>query len=223
MWRWHGNDGAKEPGTMRENGNTVTRPVAGERAAPRQALAAGGQRRGVAARSIGAFVPRLTKPAFEKFGFSAATLITDWATIVGPDFARYTAPERLKWPRRVEMAPDEVGGGAGTRTGATLTLAVEAGRALDVQYKAQLVIERINAYFGYRAVSELRLLQVADIGRRDGAMASPSAQLAREPLPREVIGRELPVAGVEDEALRAALERMAAGLVSRKVRPGATA
>ena len=55
------------------------------------------------ARTVGSFVARLTRPAFEKFGFSAATLITDWGTIVGADIARYTSPQRLKWPRRVRL------------------------------------------------------------------------------------------------------------------------
>ena len=34
-------------------------------------------------KAVGSFVPRLTRKAFEKYGFSAATLITDWPTIVG--------------------------------------------------------------------------------------------------------------------------------------------
>jgi hypothetical protein len=37
----------------------------------------------VPARAVGAFLPRLTRKAFEKYGFSAATLLTDWPAIVG--------------------------------------------------------------------------------------------------------------------------------------------
>ena len=116
------------------------------------------QRGFVSARAVGSFVPKLTHKAFEKYGFSAATLITDWAMIVGEDVAGYTAPERLKWPRGVGIR-DDVEQGAEGRPGATLVLRVEPARALDVQYKARQLIERINAYFGYRAVAELRLVQ----------------------------------------------------------------
>ena len=103
--------------------------------------------------------PKITQKVFEKFGFSTATLLTDWAIIVGRDLAVYTAPDRLKWPRGFEggAVAGEEGGG---RPGATLMLRVEPARALDIQYKSRLVIDRINAYFGYRAVAEIRLIQM---------------------------------------------------------------
>ena len=99
-------------------------------------------------------MPKLTHKAFEKYGFAAATLITDWAVIVGKDVAGYTAPERLKWPRGVGIR-DDVEQGAEGRPGATLIVRVEPARALDVQFKAHQLIERINGHFGYRAVAEL--------------------------------------------------------------------
>ena len=76
---------------------------AGDRPVPRSAQ----PRPAWGARAVGSLVPRVTRSAFEKFGFSTATLITEWATIVGPDLARLTAPERVKWPRLAERAPDE--------------------------------------------------------------------------------------------------------------------
>ncbi len=97
---------------------------------------------------MGSFVPGLTKKAFEKHGFAAATLLTDWETIVGRELASYTVPERLKWPRMTgstEADPD------GPRPGGTLHLRVDPARALDVEYRARQIAERINAYFGYRA------------------------------------------------------------------------
>ena len=103
-------------------------------------------------------MPKLTHKAFEKYGFAAAALITDWAQIVGKDVAAYTDPERLKWPRGVESYVEVGGSGAG-RPGATLIVRVEPARALDMQYKAAQMMERINGYFGYRAVAELRILQ----------------------------------------------------------------
>ena len=110
------------------------------------------------AKAVGSFVPKLTRKAFQKYGFSAATLVTDWAQIAGADLAGIALPERLKWPRGVE-AYGEVEEGAQGRPGATLMLRVDPARALDVEYRSRQIIERINAYFGYRAVAELRLLQ----------------------------------------------------------------
>jgi hypothetical protein len=153
---------------------------------------------------VGKFVPQLTKKSFEKHGFSAATLLTDWRTIVGHDLATYTAPERLKWPRGVEAYGDvsEDGGG---RPGATLILRVDSVRALDVSYKSRQLIERINAYFGYRAVSELRFIQ------------APVAELQLQPAIR-VIRPAAPspaVQAVADDGLRAALTKLQATMAAR--------
>lgn len=166
--------------------------------------------RPVAAKTVGSFVPRLTKPAFERYGFSAAALITDWDTIIGSDIAQYTMPERLKWPKRVDLSAEVAEEDRG-RPGATLILAVIAGRALDIQYKAAQLIDRINSYFGYRAVANLRIMQVPHI-KPPTAVAIPPLTPVAPPVtakPREELAQ------IAEPGLRAALERMAEGLGQR--------
>jgi hypothetical protein len=153
-------------------------------------------------KAVGSFVPGLTRKAFEKYGFSAATLITDWQVIVGRELAAVTAPERLKWPRAVEHAEDDTNTSAGKgRPGATLVLRADGSQALAVQYGARQIIERINAYFGYAAVAELRLVQ-APVGPAAG-LVRPANRPAAQPLTHEV-------AGVADAGLRDALARLGA-------------
>ncbi len=168
----------------------------------------------VYAKTVGSFVPRLTKPAFERYGFSAAALITDWETIVGADIARYTMPERLKWPKRVEWSGAEAAEENRGRPGATLVLAVASGRALDIQYKGSQLIDRINAYFGYRAIADMRIVQVAAIKPASSLGPAPHASVpAATPLkPREELAR------IAEPGLKAALERMAQGLGARSSR-----
>src|SRR5262245_49604571 len=153
-------------------------------------------------KAVGSFLPGLTRQAFEKFGFSTATLITDWPGIAGPELAAYTAPERLRWPSRLERSEDGAQAGGKGRAGATLVLRVDGARALDVQYQARQVIERINAYFGYAAVAELRIVQAPVEPRLPPArpMVRPAEPLAQE------------VAHVADPALRGALARLGAGV-----------
>ena len=100
------------------------------------------------------FTPRLTRPAFEKYGFPAAALLTDWSAIAGPALASYTAPERLKWPRQPE-APEASRG----QPAATLVLRVEGPRAIELQHRLPQLIERVNSYFGFRAVAQIRIYQ----------------------------------------------------------------
>jgi hypothetical protein len=149
-------------------------------------------------KAVGSFLPGLTRKAFEKHGFSAATLITDWPVVVGRELAAVTAPERLKWPRPVEYAED----GTDAPAGATLVLRVDGSQALAVQYGARQIIERINAYFGYAAVAELRIVQ-APVG--EAPAARRPARRTAEPLTHEV-------AGVADAGLREALARLGAGV-----------
>jgi hypothetical protein len=110
----------------------------------------------VPVKAVGTFIPTLTRKAFEKFGFSTATLITDWARIAGAELAQYTIPDKLKWPRGGDAIGDD---NDGSRRGATLILRVDPARALDVEYRARQIMDRINSYFGYRAVETVRLVQ----------------------------------------------------------------
>jgi hypothetical protein len=173
---------------------------------PPQASAVAPRYAYVPARAVGAYLPKLTRKAFETFGFSTVTLLTDWSTIVGEQVAGYAVPERIKWPRGAG-ATDDGEADARSRGGAVLVLRVDPARALDVEYKGQQILERINAYFGYRAVAELRLLQ-APIA----AVARPVPQPRRE-IPAPCEAPEL--AGIADERLRGALQRLKQGLMNR--------
>lgn len=164
----------------------------------------------LAARAVGAFLPKLTRKAFEKYGFSAAALLTDWPAIVGEEIAAMAFPERLKWPRSVEARAD-VEPGAEGRPGAILVVRVDPARALDVEYRGRQIVERINGHFGYRAVAELRLVQ-APLARRAKAPAVPA-----EPTPPPCPAPEL--ASIPDERLRAALAKLKSGLAGRAQSP----
>ena len=152
-------------------------------------------------KAVGSFLPGLTRKAFEKYGFSAASLVTDWATIAGRELAAYTAPERLKWPRAVERSDEDAAESGKGRPGATLVLRVDGGRSLDVQHNARQIIERINAYFGYAAVAELRIVQ-APVGVED-RFACPATRASARPLTAEV-------SHIADPGLRDALARLGA-------------
>jgi hypothetical protein len=169
--------------------------------------------RGPAARAVGSFVPKLTRKAFEKYGFSAATLLTDWATIVGQDLASYTSPDKLKWPRGAE-AYREVAEGAEGRPGATLILRVDGPRALEVEHRRRQLLERINAYFGYRAVADLRIIQAP--------IASPAAAkvpAVPAPVPAQLAaGQAAALQAITDERLRDALAKLGASVTARRPR-----
>jgi len=154
------------------------------------------------ARAVSSYLPQLTRKAFEKYGFASTALLTDWPSIVGEDIASYTAPERLKWPRGVDAFGD-IEPGNEHRPGATLVIRVDGPRAIELQHRAHQIIERINASFGYRAVSELRFVQ-APIESKGALNRRPSPP----PQPDRAAEESDELSTIKDEALRGALARL---------------
>jgi hypothetical protein len=96
---------------------------------------------------LAAEVPALTKAALGKKGFAEASLIAEWPSIVGADYSGRAIPMRLRFPRR---SGKDLGG-------ATLVLRATSAAALELQHLKPKLLERINAYFGYGAIAEIKL------------------------------------------------------------------
>lgn len=160
------------------------------------------------ARPLASLVPSITQKSFEKHGFAAASLITDWARIVGADKARDTRPLSLKWPRAAN-ASSEASEESGGRPGAPLVLQVDPAIALDIQYQGAQLIERINTYFGYRAVTQLKLVQepITPAEKSDDAHClARAAAVTTPPAPADDAG----TSPQPDDPLAAALARLGA-------------
>jgi hypothetical protein len=134
--------------------------------------------------------------AYAKQGFAARELVTRWAEIAGADVAAHSEPLRMQWPRPVEGQPQEP---------ATLVLKVEGPMALEIQHKSDLILERVNRFFGWSAVGRLALRQ-APLSRRDRPKP-PSP-----PDPKAVASIADGLSAVEDEELKAALARLGAAI-----------
>ncbi|MCF4165133.1 DciA family protein [Zavarzinia compransoris] len=143
----------------------------------------------------------LLKAAIGKRGFAAAEIVTHWPLIVGERLAGFTLPERLKADR-------------GGMLGGILEVRVDGPLALEVQHLEPQIIDKVNAYCGFRAVNRLKLLR--------GHVPAPKAP--RRPLPdlpaaeKAVIDRE--VATIEDQDLRRALADLARAMRARAAADG---
>lgn len=131
-----------------------------------------------------------------KAGFSVVEVVTHWDEIVGPDLAPRCVPLKLQWPK-------EEGAGA------TLVVRVEGAYAIELQYAAGIVAERINSYFGWRCVGRIALRQ-GPVPQRHVPPPLPPG-----PDPGEVSAVRGEIGAFEDEALGSALARLGA-LVRRE-------
>jgi hypothetical protein len=149
-------------------------------------------------RALAAEIPRIAGAVLGKHGFAEAQLVAQWPAIIGEDIARAASPERLSFPR-------------GERRDGTLHLRVAPAVALELQHREPVLLERINAFFGYRAVARLALRQAPP------AAAQPRRAPAARPLDSEERRwLEGQVADIEDPELRAALERLGKAVAASK-------
>ena len=142
----------------------------------------------------------LTKAAFEKHGFQSADLLSHWPDIVGAEMATLCTPERIAWTRAREKGETPSG---------TLTLKSAPGRALDVQYKAEGLRERINAYLGYAGIGKIKVQP----GGMDRLATPPPAPVAPPESPPPAA-----MTGLEDDSLKQALTRLRQGILTEKSR-----
>ena len=153
-------------------------------------------------RAIAAEVPKIAGAALGKHGFAEAQLVAQWPAIIGETLAEGVSPDKLSFPR-------------GERREGTLHLRVAPGLALEVQHREPVLVERINAFFGYRAVARLALKQ------------GPSARAAaRLPPPRRPLKAEerqsldQRLQGIDDAGLKAALHRLGEAVIGTGKPPG---
>jgi hypothetical protein len=152
----------------------------------------------VPARRLGELIGRCLSPALARQGFASTELITRWQDIVGAEIAENAAPIRIKWPRGIAQKGEP----------ATLILRVDGPVAIEIQHLSGIILERINRFFGWRAIGRLALQQ-GPIKRRTPAhwLAPPS----KEATDKIAAG----LTNIADEDLRQALARLGAAIESR--------
>lgn len=112
-------------------------------------------------------------------------------------------PVKVQWPARQPGYAAENGPAP-----ATLIVRVETGFALELQHLAPIVIERVNAHFGWRCVSRLLLKQGPVAARPLSRFAPRPPDKAAESAAATITG------GVADEPLRLALTRLGARVLA---------
>ncbi|MEX0409049.1 DUF721 domain-containing protein [Aquibium sp. LZ166] len=143
-------------------------------------------------------------PVLRKRAGVSIGLVQSWDEIVGTRLAHSSRPEKIVWPRRLhEEDPFEP---------ATLVIACEGAAALHLQHETGEIIGRVNAFLGFAAIGRIKIVQ-KPVRHNRGPEPARLRELDREEVSR--IARS--VGGIEDEGLRASLERLGRSVLgSRK-------
>lgn len=144
------------------------------------------------------------RKASEARGFSEHRLLTHWVEVVGDEIAQMGHPVKISYAK----------GGFG----ATLTLLTTGAFAPMLQAELPRIREKVNAVYGYNAISRVHITQTsptgfakgraAFLGRNDTVTEPQMAELEPE---ARIFGE-----GVADEGLKAAIEDMARDFLRKK-------
>ncbi len=154
--------------------------------------------RGGPARPVAELVPQIGRAAFRRFGFVQSSVVTRWHEIVGETHAKVCQPESIRFP-------------PGEKSDGILQLVVKPAHAPLIQHVTPEIIDRVNRFFGYKAVARVKI--------RQGEVKPPSAGEKRtappslKPIPME-LGESLRDIG--DPELRTVLESLARSIGSRE-------
>ena len=92
-------------------------------------------------------IKKIIQPVLKKHGFVSADILTYWTEIVGEDLALGVLPDKLVFK-------------GNDRTDGTLVVKSAGGAfALLFQHKKDYIIQKINTFFGYPAVKNIRIKQ----------------------------------------------------------------
>ena len=94
-------------------------------------------------RSFGNTLPRSVKSILKKNGYNYSEIINKWNFLVGKDISNSCFPQSIKMSRENKNG--------------TLILSIERGNEIIAEYSKEEIINKINSYFGYKLIDQIRL------------------------------------------------------------------
>ncbi|MEL7095455.1 MAG: DciA family protein [Pseudomonadota bacterium] len=147
--------------------------------------------------------PKIRKLS-ESRGFAVSRVLTHWQEIVGEKLASCTRPVKVSYGRQ--------------GLGATLTVLTTGAKAPEVDMQKEALRERVNAAYGFNAISRVTITQTAATGFADGQVSFTHRQ-TKKPAPAPSAKTRVAAAQaaehVEDQGLRTALEQLGRNVLNK--------
>ena len=113
-------------------------------------------------RPFGNTLPRGVKGILKKNGYNYSEIISKWNMLVGKDISDYSFPKSIK------MKKGESNG--------TLLLAIKRGNEINIEYSKKEIINKINIYFGYELINEIRLQTFNSTNKKEKNIPNKSSK-----------------------------------------------
>jgi len=116
-------------------------------------------------RPFGNTLPRSVRGILKKNGYNYSEIISKWNLLVGKDISDYCFPKSIKMTR-------------GDKSG-TLILSVERGNEINIEYSKNEIINKINSYFGYKLINEIKLQTFNSVNKKEIVKNNPGKSLKK--------------------------------------------
>ena len=93
-------------------------------------------------------IPQELKKLLKKGGYNFSNIIDNWDKMVGKDISSACYPSTIKMNKEMNNG--------------TLVLNVIHGNELAIEYGKQEIIEKINSFFGFKCINEIKLKVVQE-------------------------------------------------------------
>ena len=104
-------------------------------------------------KKIGETLSRVNKNYSSKFGRIEFLILSKWSQIVGSFFAKHSEPDKIS------RITDDFNDFDEPIFKNFLHVRVSPAAAVEFQHYKDIIIEKINSFFGYKAIADLRLQQ----------------------------------------------------------------
>ena len=157
-------------------------------------------RNGHGLRALGSLITQSNPSGVNNRGYVQPEIISIWEEIVTPELAKETVPQKLTFPR-------------GKRLGGTLRIRAPAPLAAELQHKEPILLERINSFFGYKAVEKITIIH----GYSDDPLPSRRFPKIRSLSLETAQKIESMTSNIQHDELRKALTTLGKTLKSREM------
>ena len=149
-------------------------------------------------KTIGTNVTKIVKPLISKRGFGNSEIINNWVNIVGNKLAQNIMPQKISYNCNSNL------------DGVLLLRVNSSSVALEIQYVEKQIINKINTYFGFRAIGRIKIIQ--------GPIPSPERKLTskiRSIAKTDKIELERKLNSIKDPDLRVALAALGTAIIKK--------
>ena len=105
-------------------------------------------------KKIGKSLPKIINRDIKRKNFIQFSLLNNWESIVGKKISKFCKPDKIIFSHTKNI-------------NGTVFLKTIRGRSLEIEFQSEEIIEKLNQYFGYKAINKISIIQEFNIKKSE--------------------------------------------------------